>query len=210
MDLIIVGATGLVGSHVLDSALVDSRVDKITALVRREIPLTHPKLHTQVVDFDHLPVDASWWKADAVICTLGTTIKVAGSKEAFRKVDLDYPLAVAKIARDHGIETYVLNSAMGADSHSNFFYNQVKGELEDRLISMNFKSLTLVRPGLIGGKRKEFRFGEEIAKRVMSILGPLMPKSMRINPPAQIANAILDAALKQESGVVFISSRELN
>lgn len=209
MDLLCVGSTGLVGSHVLNLALKDPRVNKVTVLARREIPQDDPKLNVQIVDFDHLPTQASWWKADAVICTLGTTIKVAGSKAAFRRVDLEYPLLVAKIARDHGTGTYVLNSAMGADSHSNFFYNQVKGELEDRLSSMNFKSLTLVRPGLIGGERVEFRLGEEMAKGVMKFLGPFLPKSLRINEPAQIAKAILEAAIAQEKGVKIISSKEL-
>lgn len=209
MDLLCIGSTGLVGSHVLNLALKDPRVSKVTVLSRREVSQDDPKLNVEIVDFDHLPSEASWWKADAVICTLGTTIKVAGSKEAFRRVDLEYPLQVAKIARDHGTGTYVLNSAMGADSHSNFFYNQVKGELEDRLSSMNFKSLTLVRPGLIGGERTDVRLGEEMAKSIMKVLEPILPKSLRINQPAQIAKAILEAALAQEKGVKIISSKEL-
>lgn len=210
MDLIIVGASGLVGSHVLNLALRDSRVSKVTVLVRRELSQDDPKLNVEIVDFDHLPEQASWWKADAVICTLGTTIKAAGSKQAFRRVDLEYPLLVAKMARDHGTGAYVLNSAMGANSHSNFFYNQVKGELEDRLTSMNFKSLTLVRPGLIGGERTDVRLGEEMAKIVMKFLEPILPKSLRINHPAQIAKVILEAALAQEKGVKIISSKELH
>lgn len=209
MNLLCVGSTGLVGSHVLNLALKDPRISKVTVLTRRAVPQEDPKLNVQIVDFDHLPMEASWWKADAVICTLGTTIKAAGSKEAFRKVDLEYPLLVAKMARDHGTGNYVLNSATGADSHSNFFYNQVKGELEDRLSSMNFKSLTLVRPGLIGGEREEFRLGEEMAKGLMKILGPILPKSWRINQPGQIAKVILEAAIAHEKGVKIISSKDL-
>src|SRR5688572_4654854 len=128
MKLLLVGATGLVGSHVLRQALTESRIDLVVAPARRPLP-EHAKLHAPLVDFEHLPEDASWWQADAVVCTLGTTIKTAGSRETFRRVDHDYPLAVARLARRHGTPTYVLNSALGADAASRIFYNRVKGQL---------------------------------------------------------------------------------
>lgn len=209
MHLLLIGSTGLVGSHVLELALKDSRVEKVTILVRRATPQLDPKINVQVVDFEHLPTEASWWKADSVICTLGTTIKAAGSKEAFRRVDLDYPLMVAKVARDHGTRCYVLNSAMGADTHSNFFYNRVKGEVEERLTAMSFKSLTMVRPGLIGGERTEFRLGEEMAKAVVKVIGPLLPKSFQMNEPSRIAKALLEAAIVAKEGKHLVTSDQL-
>ena len=98
MKLLLVGSTGLVGRHVLDLALADKRVDAVFAPARRRLS-DHRKLLAPIVDFEHLPEDADWWRTDAVICTLGTTMRMAGSKEAFRRVDHDYPLAVARLAR---------------------------------------------------------------------------------------------------------------
>jgi uncharacterized protein YbjT (DUF2867 family) len=121
MKLLLVGSTGLVGHHVLNLVLADRRVGAVVALVRRELP-EHTKLLAQTVDFERLPEDAPWWRADAVICTLGTTMRTAGSKEAFRRVDHGYPLAVARLAREHGTPTFVLNSAIGANPSSRFFY----------------------------------------------------------------------------------------
>src|SRR3546814_2239199 len=100
-----------------------------------------------VVDFDALPADAPWWAVDAAICTLGTTLAVAGSRDAFRRVDHDYPLAVARLARRQGARTFVLTSAMGADARSSVFYNRVKGELEAAIAALDFPALVLVRPG---------------------------------------------------------------
>ncbi|WP_407274908.1 hypothetical protein V6C39_05835 [Dickeya ananatis] len=98
MKLLLVGATGLVGHQVLLKALAESRITQVTAPVRRELP-AHDKLLAPQVSFEHLPQDADWWQADAVICTLGTTIKTAGSQAAFYRVDHDYPLAVARLAK---------------------------------------------------------------------------------------------------------------
>ena len=208
MKLLLVGSTGLVGRHVLDLALADPRVDEVVAPVRKALP-AHPKLHAPVVDYDHLPDDADWWRADAVICTLGTTLRVAGSQEAFRRVDHDYPLAVAMLARKHGTPAYALNSAMGADASSRFFYNRVKGELEADLRQAGFRSLTLVRPGLIGGKRDESRAGEKFAAVILGTLGPVLPRKWRINPAEKIAHALLDAAIRQPPGVSIISADTL-
>ncbi len=205
MRLLLVGASGLVGSHVLQRALADERISEVVAPVRRALA-EHPKLSAPVIDFDQLPADAPWWQADAVICTLGTTMKLAGSREAFRRVDHDYPLAVAKLARQHGTLTYVLNSAVGADAASRFFYNRVKGALERDLAACGFSSLTLVRPGLISGPRQAFRPGERMAEWVLKPLGPLLPRSWRINPADNIAQALLEAAIAAQPGVHVVRS----
>jgi uncharacterized protein YbjT (DUF2867 family) len=208
MKLLLIGVTGLVGRHVLDLALADSRVHSIVALTRKPLP-AHPKLSPPLIDYDNLPDSPDLWAVDAVICTLGTTIRVAGSKEAFRRVDYDYPLAVAKLAKQHGTPTYVLNSAVGANASSRFFYNQVKGDLENTLASIGFASLTFVRPGLIGGQRQEFRLGEHVMTLVLRVLGPLLPRRMRINPAQNIARALLDAAIAAEPGQHRIGADQL-
>lgn len=208
MKLLIVGASGLVGSHVLRRALADERVSLVVAPSRRELA-EHPKLVTPVVDFAQLPSGADWWNADAVICALGTTMKQAGSKQAFRRVDHEYPLAVATLARQYGIPTYVLNSATGADAASHFFYNQVKGELEQDLAKCGFTSLTHVRPGLISGPRPDFRLGERTAECVLNALGPLLPRKWRTNSADSIAQALLEAAIAARPGVHIVRSQEL-
>jgi uncharacterized protein YbjT (DUF2867 family) len=208
VKLLLVGATGLVGSHVLKQALSDSRIERVAAPTRKPLP-EHEKLESPLVDFDRLPEDAPWWKADAVICTLGTTIKAAGSREAFRRVDHDYPLSVARLSRRHGTLTYVLNSAMGADAASVIFYNRVKGELEQALAGVGFTSLTHVRPGLIGGDRPESRPGEQLAIVAVRALGPLLPRRLRLNPAENIARALLEAAHRADPGVHVVSSDAL-
>ena len=208
MKLLLLGASGLVGSHVLQRALADERISEVVAPSRRSL-MSHPKLTAPVVDFDQLPADAPWWQADAVICALGTTMKQAGSREAFRRVDHDYPLAIARLARQQGTPTYVLNSATGADAASRFFYNRVKGELERELAGCGFASLTFVRPGLISGPRQEFRAGERAAECVLKTLGPLLPRGWRVNPADNIARALLEAAIEARAGVHIVRSAEL-
>lgn len=206
--LLLVGATGLVGRAVLAQALADARVGTVVAPARRALP-PHPKLSAPRVDFEALPGDAAWWGADAVICTLGTTRRTAGSRAAFRRVDHDYPLAVAQRARRHGTPAFVLTSAMGADAASRLFYSRTKGELEDALRALGFASLTFVRPGLIGGTRDELRVGERVAAVVLRIAGPLLPRRWRINPATRIADALLDAALAPAPGVHVVTSDAL-
>lgn len=208
MKLIIVGATGLVGSHVLAQALVHPAVTAVVAPTRKPLP-AHPRLEQPRVDFEHLPEDAGWWRVDALVCTLGTTMKIAGSREAFRRVDHDYPLRAAQLALRHGTPVMALNSALGADARSRFFYNRVKGELEQDLAPLGFQSLTFVRPGLIGGDRQAFRAGEGVMLRVLKLLGPLLPRGWRINPAERIAAALLQAALEARPGVHQVGSDQL-
>lgn len=208
MRLLLVGATGLVGSHVLRQALAEMRVESVVAPTRRDLP-KHAKLQAPLVDYERLPEAAAWWNADAVICTLGTTIKVAGSQHAFRRVDHDYPLQVAQLARRHGTPTFVLNSALGADASSRIFYNRVKGELEQALAQVGFSSLTHVRPGLIGGDRQEHRTGERAALIALGALAPLLPRRWRINPADNIARALIQAAITATPGVHVVSSEAL-
>ena len=208
MKLLLVGATGLVGREVLRLALADTRVSTVVAPVRKALP-PHAKLHAPLVDFDQFPPDAPWWQADAVICTLGTTMKVAGTRQAFLRVDHDYPLAVARLALAAGTRKYALNSAAGANAASRIFYNRVKGELERDLEQLGFASLTHVRPGLIGGEREEARAGEGAALRILRVLGPVLPPRWRINPAPRIASALLEAAIRAAPGVHVVAPAQL-
>jgi uncharacterized protein YbjT (DUF2867 family) len=206
--LMLVGATGLVGGSVLRQVQDDARVDRIVAPTRRELP-PHPKLENPLVDFEHLPADAPWWSVDGVICTLGTTIRKARSQEAFRRVDYDYPLAVARLARQHGAQAYALNSATGADPGSRFFYNRVKGEVEEALRGVGFPSLTIVRPALIGGDRDEFRPAEFVAMRLLRLTEPLLPRRFRVVPHERLAQVLLEAAISALPGEHIIESNAI-
>jgi len=208
-SVLLVGATGLVGGHVLDRLLADTRVARVVAPVRRPLASRDARLHVPVVDFDALPDDAALWSVDAVICTLGTTMRVAGSRDAFRRVDHDYPLATAALARRHGARAFALTSAMGADAQSRFFYNRVKGELEVALQAQGWPSLTLVRPGLIGGDRTGPRPAERAAVVVLGALGPVLPKRWRISPAVRIADALVDRALAAAPGCHVVDAAAL-
>ncbi|MGE7472229.1 NAD-dependent dehydratase [Bosea sp. NPDC003192] len=208
MKLLLAGATGLVGSHVLAQALADPRIDAVIAPTRRALP-AHPKLLAPTVDFEALPEEAPWWAADAAICALGTTIGKAGSQDAFRRVDHDYQLAVARLASRHGTPSFVLNSALGANPGSRIFYNRVKGELERDLASLDFASLTFVRPGLIGGERSESRPAERAALVMIGILRPVLPRAWRINPAGRIAATMIEAAIAGRPGTHVVGSAEL-
>jgi uncharacterized protein YbjT (DUF2867 family) len=206
--VMLVGATGLVGQSVLQKALASDAVARVVAPTRRALP-AHPKLLNPVVDFDHLPGDADWWAVDAVVCTLGTTIKIAGSKEAFYRVDHDLPLRVAQLALQHGASAYALNSALGADPASPVFYSRTKGELERDLQSLGYASLTLVRPGLIGGDRQTVRPGERFGVLLGQVLRPLLPPRYRVVPAERIAHHLLAAALASEPGTRVLMSEQL-
>lgn len=200
MKILHVGATGLVGRLVLVRLLESPQVERVVAPTRRSVEMADPRLHNPVVDFEALQEEAGWWAVDAVICTLGTTIADAGSRDAFRRVDHDYPLQVARLARRHGARTYALNSAMGANPRSSVFYSRVKGELEDALAALDYPSLVLVRPGLIDGERTRPRAGEGRALAVSRVLRPLLPPRWRPSLAVKIADALVGAALHPVPG----------
>lgn len=209
--LLIAGATGLVGSHALRLALEDARIQRVIAPTRRPLPV-HPKLLNPIEDFAHLPPLAPWWRVDGVVCALGTTMAKAGSKAAFEAVDLDMPLAVARLALRQGAQAFALNSALGADPNSRVFYSRVKGELEQSLRALKnpgFTSLTFVRPGLIGGKRPELRRGESLAIMATRLLSPLLPRRYRLVPAERIAHHLVETALAAAPGVTVLESEQL-
>ncbi|AOW14047.1 NAD-dependent dehydratase [Hydrogenophaga crassostreae] len=206
--LLLVGATGLVGQSVLQQALANSAIRLVVALTRRPLP-SHPRLLNPVVDFDALPEAAPWWAVDAVICTLGTTIKKAGSQAAFYRVDHDHALSVAELARRHGAQAFALNSALGADAKSRVFYSRTKGELERDLQTLGYPSLAFVRPGLIGGHRVESRPAEQLGIQLSKWLKPLLPRRYRVVPAERIAFHLLGAALAGRPGVQVLMSEDI-
>lgn len=210
MKILLLGATGLVGGHVLNLALNHTDVEKVIAPVRTALNIQHDKLFAPKINFDDFADQAQDWQFDAVICALGTTMKKAKSKAVFKNIDYEYPLAFAKFAQQKGCQIYALNSAMGAKADSLIFYNQVKGELEQQLQLMQFESLILVRPGLIDGDRQEKRFGEHVALKLSHIFNPILPKALQPNQAQDIALALFKGVIKPVKGVQVIESKEIH
>lgn len=172
---VLAGATGLVGGYLLDALLESELYDRVVALGRRPVAREHPKLAQHTVDFGRLPgADASWAPAADVYCALGTTIRAAGSEDAFRRVDFAYPLALANAGLAWGAERYFVVSSVGADAGSRVFYSRVKGELEEALRGLGYRALVIARPSLLLGSRAELRLGERVAAPVMRAAAPLM------------------------------------
>ena len=157
---IVVGATGLVGSYLIRLLCESEEYISVTALTRRKLDYQHEKLVERIVNFDEL-AESDFDFAQEVFCCLGTTIKKAGTKEQFEKVDVEYPLNVASLAKKRGIQHFIVISAMGANEKAFAYYSRVKGKLEKELIDLELPRLSIVRPSLLVGDRKEFRLGEK-------------------------------------------------
>ena len=209
---LLLGATGLVGGHCLDLLLADATYEAVVTLGRRPLRRSHPKLTHHVVDFDRLADAASLIEAHDVFCCLGTTMKKAGSKEAFRKVDFDYPVATARIAAANGAEQYLLVSALGASARSRFFYNRVKGEVEQAVGAFAFDGVYVLRPSLITGDREEARAGEQVSAWVLKALSFVLRGPLRKYRPIEartIARAMVAMAKRQPGGVQVIESDQI-
>jgi uncharacterized protein YbjT (DUF2867 family) len=212
-QVLIAGATGLVGRELLAGLLADPSVGSVRSLGRRPLPAdrlaAHPKLHGQVVDFAALP---ELPPVDEVYLALGTTIKVAGSQAAFRAVDFDANLAVARAALAAGARRAGLVSAMGASAGSSVFYNRVKGELEAALQALPFEGLAIARPSLLIGDRLALgqpqRPGERWGEALARLLGPLIPANYRPIDARRVA-AALRQAVPTARGVKVMPSGEM-
>jgi len=209
---LIVGSTGLIGNKLSELLLEDSSYKQVVSVTRREESHSNSKFKNLVVDFDQLEEFAAELKADDVFCCLGTTMKKAGSKEKFKKVDYQYPLEVAQITKNNGATGYFLVSAMGANPSSSFFYNQVKGEVEQAISKLDFQSYHIFRPALLFGERNESRTGERIAQFLFKLfkvilIGPF--KKYRGIKYEKVSRAMLTYARSGEKGEHIHESLEL-
>ncbi len=207
---LVAGATGLVGREILAALLADKRYRAVHVLGRRAPPITHPKLHVHTVDFAHL---GELPQVDEVYIGLGTTIKVAGSQSAFRAIDLNAVIAVAKVAHKAGAMRVGVVSAMGANAKSSVFYNRVKGEMEEALGQLGYTTVVIARPSFIEGDRAALdqpgRSGEGLALMAMRALRPLIPSNYRVIAAPQIAQALLQAVQQAKPGIHTLLSGEM-
>jgi len=208
LRVLLIGSTGLVGCYVLKRLLADARIAQVVAPTRRPLD-PHPRLFNPIIDFEDLPRDAPWWAVDAAISTLGTTLKQAGSQDAFRRIDLGYTLDVARLVHERGTQRFALNSALGANAGSSSFYLRTKGEIERDIAALAFASLTVVRPGLLGGKRDHPRLAESIGLVVAGTLGRLLPAKWRISDPERVAAALVEGVVAGLPGSRIVSSADL-
>lgn len=190
---LVLGATGMVGTELVKQLAEDRDYDRIKVLVRKPMSFNHPKLEQIKADYDKLGAYTDAFKVDAVYCCLGTTMKTAGSKAAFRRVDLDYPVEAARLAREAGVRLFAVVSALGADEGSMFFYNRVKGEMERLLRESGLPSLYIFRPSLLLGNRQERRTGEAASVKLSRSLPFLWagPNTGHLMKYSSISNLLL-------------------
>tara|TARA_Y100000782_G_scaffold114469_1_gene150726 strand:- start:1539 stop:2186 length:648 start_codon:yes stop_codon:yes gene_type:complete len=203
-SVLITGHTGLVGSQLLNDLLSSSEIEKVFAIGRKPCGTKHPKLSEIITSLDSLNEIKLPSSVDIGYCCLGTTMKKAGSKEAFYKVDFEYVIATAKLAQQHGSISFCVVSAMGADSKSLFYYNRVKGEMEEALKALNFNCLQFFRPSLLLGNRQEKRFGEQLSIKVFNAIGSFMIGSLkkyRASHSDKVAQLMLNKSLEKENGL---------
>jgi len=196
-----------VGRNALTQVLARPVITQVIAPTRRPLPERDRLINPVAPKLEELLPEMANWRPNAVICATGTTSKKAGSKEAFRSVDYDLPLAFARQAYEQGAQNFALVSAIGASVDSSFFYPKTKGELERDIQKIGFRSLTIVRPAMIDGERDEYRPGESIA--LMLSHSPVLPKGFRVNPASKIAEVLVDAILTGEPGCHFRCSDSL-
>jgi uncharacterized protein YbjT (DUF2867 family) len=198
----IIGATGLIGGHLLELLVNDPYFTAIRVLTRRTVSFHHRKARLLVLDFaDPGAFKSAIAGSDAVFCAVGTTQKkVKGDKIAYRKVDYDIPVHAAEFCAETGCPHFLLVSSVGANSQSNNFYLTLKGEVEDRLRTMNIGTISIFRPSMLLGKREEHRFGEGIAQGLMRSLSFLIPSQYKPVGAHEVARAMVAASRKDTPG----------
>lgn len=186
---LIIGGTGLIGKQLTHLLIGDKRYKKIILLVREPMNLIHHKMEQVKFDFEN--PDATSIKADDIFCCIGTTIKIAGSKTAFRKVDFEYVLNIARVGFRNGARQFALVSSMGANKNSFFFYNKIKGEIEEAVKLIGYKKFLIFRPSVLIGHRNVHRFSELVSIFFLRIFSFVIPTKYKPIESDKVAKAML-------------------
>lgn len=200
----VLGATGLVGSNLLLLLTNDTYYSAIHVITRRKVHLQARSVSQYIADFNNLETVAHAFSVDDVYCCLGTTMKKAGSKEAFKQVDYDYVVKAARIAHAQGAKQFLVVSAIGADPHSLFFYNRIKGQMEKDVASIQFDAVHIFRPSLLLGQRDEKRFLEDIAQRCAKPLHYILKGPLKKYAPVEakhVAASMIQVAKAHIPGI---------
>lgn len=199
---IIIGATGLVGSQLLKQLLDDHRFQQIIVFVRRSTGIAHTKLQEHIISFDQREQWRHLVKGDVLFSALGTTLKQAGSKEGQYKIDYTYQYQFAQAASANGVPVYVLVSAAMASLDSRIFYSRIKGELEQAVTQLGFRSVRIMRPGMLDGDRRENRPGEKTGLAVLKFLNRFgILKNQKPVPASTVAKAMINVSFDETPGV---------
>lgn len=193
---LVIGATGLIGDQLTKKLCQSAYYERVKVFVRKPLGWQHPRL--QEIQFNFDQPNGLLTQADDIFCCLGTTMKKAGSKAAFRKVDYQYPMDIARLGREQGATQFAIVTSMGADPTSLFYYNRVKGEVERDLATLNYPTLLIFRPSLLLGNRSESRVGEKIGERFMKLLNPLIPAKYKAIESGKVAEVM---CLKAQAGL---------
>lgn len=180
----------------------------MVALTRRPVE-PHTKLRNVVIDFSDLPADAEWWNVDGVISALGTTRARTPSPDQYLAIDLNYPLAIARLTRSQGATRFALVSSLGADPHSRFAYTRRKGELESELAALAFPSLTIVRPSALDGQRESARLDERLAVAILKSLAPVLPSPWRPSSATAMAELLVEGAVAARPGIAVKTNADV-
>ncbi len=206
------GGSGLVGRHCLDFLLMSNVYSKVVVFGRRLLDVEHEKLVQHQIDFDRLPEFAELIHGDDLFCCLGTTMAKAGSREAFRRVDFTYSHQIAEIGVKNGVNQFLLVSAVNADKESLFFYNRIKGELEEEVKRMPYWAIHILQPSVLLGERNENRWGEELAGKIGRgidrLTGGLLSKYRPVEADV-VAKAMVVVAQGVQKGVQVYPSHYL-
>ena len=206
---LIIGSTGLIGSELLNLLLDSNDYLKVITFVKRDTGIKHRKLTQHIIDFDKPETYKELIVGDDFFCTIGTTIKKAGSKEAFRKVDFEYPRQFAAFALQNKVQKYLIISSLSADANSGNFYLKTKGEIQDFLKDCNFESVAVLQPSLLLGNRTEFRLGEKVGAFFMKTLSFLFLGNLKKYKPIEgktVAKALLKIAQTNNKGFKIYES----
>jgi uncharacterized protein YbjT (DUF2867 family) len=209
---VIAGASGLIGSKLLEILLKTPEYDEVLILVRKELPINHPKLAQLVIDFEKLREFNKTITGHAVFCCLGSTQKKTPDLGVYHKIDHDYPILLAQMAKQNGVPHYHLVSALGANNKSFNFYTKMKGETEEDIQKVGIKCLHIYEPSLLTGGRSEPRTGERIAIGVMKVINPLLIgklKKYRSIPAQTVAQAMFNESITNREGVFIHPSDKI-
>lgn len=206
---LIIGSTGLIGSQLLKLLLESEEYSTVITFVKRDSGIQHPKLKQHIIDFDKPEDYQNFVVGDDFFCTIGTTIKKAGSQDAFRKVDFEYPKQFAALALQNKVKQFLIVSSLGADASSSNFYLKTKGEIQDFLKKCLFENVSVFQPSLLLGNRKEFRLGEKIGAFFMKLFSLLFIGNLKKYKAIQseaVAKAMFIIAQKNYKGFHIIES----
>jgi uncharacterized protein YbjT (DUF2867 family) len=210
--VLIVGASGLIGSALLAELIRSQDISEITILVRKSMGVSNPKLTELVINFDEISKYASDIKGDIIYCCIGTTKSKTPNPQNYRKIDLEYPLSLAKIGLENGITQFHIVSSLGANPQSKNTYLKLKGELENELKKLNIKSLHIYQPSFLDGKRKESRPLEKIMMPIMKLLNPILVGSIenyRSIKASEVAKAMINQSKKELMGIFTYPSKQI-